>query len=225
MTEARRISKTKYIAVFATTTLIFIIGLLVGSYTTGLKLKNVEDMEHNLRMDTMAMELQFLFLAQDPCTTDTDLLTEELYQIGERLDFMENSLGADDPQVNSLKEYYSLLEIRHWLFLKELNKQCNKNLSLILYFYSADKSKCQRCVEQGYALTFLRKEYDTVRVYSFDMDISNPAIDIVKKSYIKDQSELPVLIIGNETNLGFMDKRALENILNLNVTNQSGFII
>jgi hypothetical protein len=214
----RNISWTKYLAVFAITSLVFLIGLLIGSYMTGLKLQQVQDLEQSLRMDTMAMELQYLFLSQEPCETDTGLITDELYQIGERLDYMENSLGADNAQVQSLKKYYSLLEIRHWLFLKTITERCESDLKFVLYFYSADEKDCPRCVEQGYALTFLRKEYPNIRTYSFDVEISNPALDIVKKTYIRDYTNLPILIVGNHTYNGFKDKRELMSILGLNAS-------
>jgi glutaredoxin len=206
---------SKYIAVFATTTLIFMIGLLIGSYTTGQKLKHVNELEQDLRMDTMAMELQYLFLSQEPCQTDTELLTEELYEIGEKLSYMENSLGSDNAQVMQLKEYYSLLEIRHWLFLKQVTKECDTNLTLILFFYSQEEKDCPKCVEQGYALTFLRKEFQDVRVYSFDVNMTNPALDVIKKSYIHSNTEMPVIVIDNKPFYGFMDKEQLKQELGL----------
>jgi hypothetical protein len=209
------ISRTKYIAVFAVTTLVFLIGLMIGSYMTGKKLQQVEELEQNLRMDTMAMELQYLFLSQEPCETETGLITDELYKIGDRLDFMENSLGADNPQVQSLKNYYSLLEIRHWLFLRTINERCDHDTHFILYFYSADEEDCPKCVEQGYALTFLRKEFPNVRVYSFDIDLSNPGVDLVKQTYMKGEGELPILIVGNQTIYGFRDKGELMDMLGL----------
>jgi hypothetical protein len=214
--EELQMNTSKYIAVFATTTLIFMIGLLIGSYTTGQKLEQVNDLEQDLRMDTMAMELQYLFLSQEPCQTDTDFLTDELYEIGEKLSYMENSLGSDNGQVMRLKEYYSLLEIRHWLFLKQVTKECDKNLTLILFFYSQKEKDCPKCVEQGYALTFLRKEFEDVRVYSFDVNMTNPALDAIKNSFITMDTVMPVIVINNTPYYGFHDKQALKDKLNLN---------
>jgi len=209
----RDLSKSKYVAVFALTTLIFITGLLIGSYNSGKKLEQVSELQQHLRMDTMAMELQYLFLSQEPCETDTDILTEELYEIGEKLVYMENSLGQDNIQVRNLKEYYSLLEVRHWLFLKQIQSECSTNMKLILFFYSQDEDDCPKCVEQGYALTYLRKENENVRVYSFDSEISNPALDVIKKRYIYDGAEMPMIVIEDMAYYGFHDKNTIQEIL------------
>jgi hypothetical protein len=211
--EELQMNTSKYIAVFAATTLIFMIGLLIGSYTTGQKLEQVNDLEQDLRMDTMAMELQYLFLSQEPCQTDTDYLTDELYEIGEKLSYMENSLGSDNGQVMQLKEYYSLLEIRHWLFLKQINNECSHNIDFILFFYAQEEENCPKCVEQGYALTFLKKENPNVKVYSFDVAISNPAINTIKSTFIKGGDEMPILIINDKPYYGFKDKAELTQIL------------
>jgi len=209
--QRSKVSKTKYLAVFATTTLIFLIGLFLGSQITNTKLNQVELLEQDMKVDTMAIELQYLLLAEDPCSyLNSTPLTEELYDIGNKLDYMENQLGNKNPTVLRIKEYYSLLEIRHWLYMKKVNKECKQNNSLILYFYS-NLGDCSSCKEQGFVLNYLRRKFPSINVYSFDINIDNIALDTIKDIYgIK---ETPSLIINEKVYFGFRDSKEMETLI------------
>jgi len=76
-------------------------------------------------------------------------LAEDLYQISERLDYMESQRGDEDADVLRLKNTYSLLELRDWLFILKTNQECKTNQLPVLYFYS-NQGDCPRCKEQGY---------------------------------------------------------------------------
>lgn len=213
----QNISKTKFLAVFATTTLIFLVGILIGYQVSDSKMSALEDIEQELRVDTMAIELQYLLLAENPCIAlDSTRLSEELYELGSKLSYMEDKLGADNPSVLRLKEYYSLLELRHWLFLRKTKQECDRNYTLIIYFYSKQKENCPKCEEQGYVLTYLRETYPQIKIYSFDFDISNVALDTIKELYIEEQG-LPILIIDDHVYHGFKNKGAMEKIIFGNV--------
>ena len=130
------IEKSKFITVFAITALVFVIGILIGNYTTSLKFDRLENMQDDLRTQTMALELQYEILAEEPCKViDAEPLTEELYKIGSRLTFLEDSLGKTDPVVLQIKEYYHLLELRHWLFFRKSQKECKSNNTTKKCFY------------------------------------------------------------------------------------------
>ncbi len=209
--DRKVISKTKYLAIFATTTLIFIIGLLIGSYITNIKLEKLERLEQDLRVDTLALEIEYLLVSENPCNAaNTSSLTDELYNVGIKLDFMENSLGEKDERVRALKEYYSLLEIRHWLFIKKTNKECQNSLIPILYFYS-NKGDCPKCQEQGFVLNYIRKKHPNARVYSFDININNSAVNTIKTLYNIDQA--PSIIVNDSKYIGFMDSNVIEQTI------------
>lgn len=205
------ISKTKYIAVFATTTLIFVAGLLLGNFMSAKKLTNIQALEQDLTTDIMAIEVQYLMLAEDPCMqVNSTPLTDELYKIGSRLDYMENSLGATNINVLRLKEFYSLLQIRHWLLAKKQKKECNLSKEFILYFYS-NLPDCKRCKEQGFVLDYLHKKYPELNIYSFDIHISNVALETLKKIF--EVKKAPTVIINNIPYEGFKNRDELERLL------------
>ncbi|MBW3014959.1 thioredoxin family protein [Candidatus Woesearchaeota archaeon] len=202
---------SRHLGVFAATVLIFLLGILIGSYVTGLKLKALTGMQDDLKTQTLSVELQYEILKEDPCSAiNYSKLTDELYNLGERLVFMENSLGWDDPNVLELKEYFSLLELRHWLLIKKNNKVCGDKVVPILYFYS-NKGDCPKCEQQGFILTNVRRNFPEVRVYHFDMNIVNPAIDTVKGLY--NVKSAPTVVVLDETFNGFVTKSVIEEKL------------
>lgn len=209
--NAKKIHKTKYLAVFATTTLIFLIGLVIGNKISDTKLSKVDTLEQDLRTDTMAVELQYLLLAEDPCSSvNSTTLSEELYEIGAKLDFMEQRLGKKNQDVIRLKDYYSLLELRHWLFIKKQQKECNTDNTLVLYFYS-NLGDCNRCEEQGFVLNYLRKKYPSVNVYSFDINIDNMAMDTVKTMF--GVNKAPTVVINENVLEDFNSLKYLETFI------------
>ena len=177
------------------------------------KLSEIEKMQNDFRTETSTLEVEYLFLSQKPCSiVNSTELSKELYQMGGRLEFMEDTYGKDNSDVLSLKGYYSLLEMRHWLFFENVKAQCNFDSKTILYFYS--NVRCDRCEEQGYVLTYLRNNYPSLNVYSFDVDIENSALNMLKEHYNIDSSNaLPVIIFGNKTFSGFTPLETLQNEL------------
>ncbi len=208
----REISKTRYIVAFLITAGIFLLGLLLGAVLTQSKFNELKDLQQDLRTQLSSYETQALLASQNPCKLENaDSLTEELGSLANRLTAMEEQLGKNDPEVTKLKEYYSLLEIRHWLFLRKINQECSSSYKLILFFYSSDDTQCPSCQSQGYILTYLRSKYPNVRVYSFDITLQDPALDSLKKLY--DIKETPSLVVNETPYLRYLSKEELEQIL------------
>ncbi|MBT5022943.1 hypothetical protein HOK51_03065 [Candidatus Woesearchaeota archaeon] len=207
--ERQKIQKSKYIMVLAVTTLIFIIGILLGNYFAAQKLSQLDQLTQTLRTDTLAIEIQYDLIAENPCDAVTDTpLAEQLYELATKLDYMESRLGEDDETVLDLKEYYMLLELRHWMFNKKTNLQCGDDKSLILYFY-ANKDDCPSCEQQGFILTWLRKNYpENVLVYAFDYNIENTALDTIKTIYGVENT--PAVVFNEQAYNHFLTKSELE---------------
>jgi len=210
----KRISKTKYVAVFAVTTLIFIIGFFLGNKIGEVKLNKLTEIENDLRTDTTSLELQYLLLADNPCSAmNSTFLSDELYKLGSRLDYMERTKGVNDPDVLRLKEQFSLLQIRHWLFLKNAKKECDTDHDFILYFYS-NQGDCTSCEEQGYVLSYIREKYPNTKVYAFDINIDNEAVSTIKELYLEN-STIPSFIINDYPYYGFKDKESMEKLIKI----------
>ncbi|MBI4738424.1 hypothetical protein HY772_02490 [Candidatus Woesearchaeota archaeon] len=207
MDKRQHVNKTQYIAVFAITTLVFVAGILLGNFFAGKKLSHIDRLGREVKTDTAAIEIEYDILASDPCkAVNTTPLANDLYALAEKLDYMENALGEDNQDVRDLKNYYSILELRNWLLLKKTNYECSDKKTLILYFYSG-KDSCKTCEEQGFILTWVRKNYPNVYVYSFDYNIENAAVKTIKDLY--GITTTPSLVIGDLTFDRFMSKNEI----------------
>jgi hypothetical protein len=204
----KNIDKMKLLAVFSLTTLIFILGILLGNFISDQKLESIDEFQQELRTDTMALETEYLLLSQEPChETKTSLLTDELYQINSKIDYMENNLGEKNKEVLRLKDFYTLLEMRHWLLLKKIQTECGGNYTFIHYFYS-NNDDCPLCKDQGFILLYIRKKFENVRIYSYDINNTNFAVDALKKIY--NIKKTPSIIINDDATEGFMTKEEIE---------------
>lgn len=211
--EGKRINKLKLFSIFITTTFIFVIGIFFGQSISSSQLDKIENLQQDLRTQTLSLELQYALASQEPCNlTNLEIIGDELYDMSELLANMEGSLGKLNNDVLSLKEYYSLLEIKHWLFLEKIKKECNKDTPVILYFYS-NLGDCDECEKQGYVLTYLKKKEDDLNVFSFDINLDNSVINSLKEIYGLDNRKLPVIIIDEKVYEGFIEIEELNEIL------------
>ena len=202
----------KYILTFLITAAVFAIGFFISDYLNEKRFSEIELMRQDMEIDVLALETQFSILETVPCKDLSEhFLAKELHMIGERLQFMENTLGVDNPEVVRLKKYYSLLQIRHWLLSEKISQQCDLDLTSILYFYS-NREVCPSCEKKGYVLSFLRKKYPLLRVYSFDYNLDLPALATLKSLYPK-KGPLPMLVIDGTDFYGFRNVNEMEEIL------------
>lgn len=194
----------KYFLVLLISLFIFTTGLYLGNYGTNLKFQNLYNLQEEIRSEVMGAELQYAIFENNPCSlNDTNVLIQDIYKIGSRLTSMEQQLGTDNADVLSLKEYYNLLEIRHFLFMSNVIQKCNKSYKPILYFYS-NAGDCSKCEEQGYVLSYVSENNPLFYVYSFDININNPAIDALKKFY--GINVTPSIVVNGKTYEGLQTK-------------------
>ena len=212
MSEAKKINFKKHFLVFLTTLLIFSAGFFLSNFLVEKKMAKIAGLQENLSVDILSLETQFSILSQAPCKNlNESTLTKKLYDISQKLNSISTTLGRNNPDFLRLKKFYSILEIKHWLLLKRAAKECRLDLVSIIYFYS-DKKTCPRCSDQGYILSYLRKKYPSLRIYSFDYDLDLSALQALKSIYNL-KKELPVLIVNDKPYYGFKSKKELKEIL------------
>lgn len=210
MDPRKKLSKSEFTGVLAATVIIFLIGLFLGGYFSDVKLSAVTGIQDDLRIDTMALELQYLIANENICAARTGVLEEELSDVGAKLDYMENQLGIDNKNVIRLKEYYSLLQIRHWLLNKRQVSECKLNKNIILYFYSNDIKECPTCKEQGFVLDYLNKKYNDLAIYAFDINSFNAAVKtLIEQNQIE---ESPSIVVNEKTYSGFRNSEEVEKL-------------
>ncbi|KKR30511.1 MAG: hypothetical protein A3C62_02520 [Candidatus Zambryskibacteria bacterium RIFCSPHIGHO2_02_FULL_39_16] len=206
------VDSRKYIIAFVITTVIFGTAIFVSNLLNQKKLEDVRSIENRVALDILSSETQFALLEETSCRDiGPGFLSKELGSLGEKLSYAENQTEFNTEDIEYLKRFYFLLEIKDYLLMKRLMKKCSIEPTFILYFYST-KDACEDCERVGYVLTALRDKYPDLRVYSFDYHFDVEAINTLVSIY-KVKPDLPALIINGETYYGFHSVEELEEIV------------
>jgi len=204
----------KFIAAFAIATLMFIIGIFVGTLFINYKIEKINAMNEAMRFDMASAELQEILNEQESCAP-ISYFEEKLEEVESKVKYMEDQLGKYDSKVLNLKKDYALIELRHYFIMKERQEKCAGNYSVILFFYSNKPGEILEGEKQGYVLDDLRRRYglDFLKVYSLDVNLGLDIIDTLREIYGLEQ--VPSLVINGEAYSGFQSKDRLNEILNL----------
>lgn len=202
----------KYFYTFLITALIFVTGIYISNYFSNKKMVQLKTMEDQVSLDILSSETQFSLLSEASCKDiGNNTLSQEVGQLGDKLAYMEGKIDPNDPDFQSLKTYYSLLEIKDYLLMKQISVKCKDKPVFILYFYS-NAGSCTDCQDEGYVLTKLHEMYPQIRIYSFDYDFNIPTIDTLKSIYnIKDN--LPAMFIDGNIQYGLKSIDDIKKIL------------
>lgn len=180
------------------------------NYLDRARVAELSSIENQISIDTLSLDTQFSLLEAAPCDSiaSSTALVGKLEDLGSRLSYAENRLGTDDPQVVLLKQQYSLLEMRDYLITRKLASACGTKPVTVLYFYS-NKGDCPDCDKAGYALSYLRDTYPSLRVYSFDYHIDLGAMQtFIALNKIRDS--FPAFVINGKKVYGFTSLEDLE---------------
>lgn len=191
--------RKKYFIVLIITIGIFVVVFGLVNFLNNKRLENVDDLQHKVTIDLLATETQFELLKTAPCgSAENTILSRELGELGQKLDFAETNQGSNNLDVLRLKKYYSLLQVKDYLLMEELSRKCEIAIDSILYFY---EDNCSECTKQGYVLTELKNRYPELRIYSFDTDLDFSVIETFASLY--DFGEVfPAIIVEDKSYQG-----------------------
>ncbi len=194
----------KYAATFILTLIIFGGALYVNSMLDKQRFEDIKTIQDEISLDLLSSESQFDLLKESSCKNLTDsVLSRELNTLATKLSYLESNQNSSDAELLFVKKNYSLLEIKDFLLMKQLNEKCNNLKPIaVLYFYT-DKENCPDCEKMGYVLSYLREQYPQMRIYSFDFNIQLSAIDTLKSIYKLDDKKLPAIVYNDDTFYGF----------------------
>jgi hypothetical protein len=211
--EQHHIDWKKYTLVLLITGAIFGTIIYTSNYFGQKKLEEVKNIQDKISIDILSSETEFSLLESASCKdiASTTALSSELASLEDKLNYTEKDRGANDSEVISLKQNYSLLEIKDYLLMKQIAEKCKTHPVSVIYVYSNSGGTCPDCEKEGYVLTQLRTDYPAVRVYSFDYDLDLSALKTLL-SINKIEGNLPALIIGDETYIGFQSLDTLEKL-------------
>ena len=207
--EHNHINWKKYILSFIITCAIFATVLYTSNYFSERRLAEVKTIQDKIAIDILSSETQFALLESSSCKfVGSSTLSSELSSLEEKLNITEKDRGANDAEIQSIKRYYSLLQIKDYLLMKKIAEKCKTAPVSIVYFYS-NTGDCPDCEKEGYVLTRIREEYPEVRVYAFDYNLDLSALKTLI-SINKIENKLPALMINENVYYGFQDVENLE---------------
>jgi hypothetical protein len=193
--ERRKIqSKRRYILAFIIGTLIFIIGFMLTYSISYLEYQRISNMQGEVSYKIFQNKLRYSFFDEDICSLDSlSEISASLGFQGRVIDDLEKKLGKNDEKVLFRKKFYTLIELEHFEFVKEINKKCRAGIPTILFFYSNEKEDAERSEEAGNLLSVVYRRNPDLMIYSFDINLDSELITSLKEKYRIEES--PTIII------------------------------
>ena len=185
-------------------TLLFVGVFLFGYAYSNYNSQKLSQSQEELRYNLLSFEVEKELIEGDCEGFNPYFFTGEMDHMGSVIGILEERLGKRDARVLEQKEVYSLLQARHFLYIKEHNEDCNENVSNILFFYSNRKDYKDDAEKLGVMLSSLKNQ-EEVMIYSFDYDLEGNLLKILKEKY--NVSRPNILVINGKT---FLNK--FENV-------------
>lgn len=200
----------KYFIVFLITVCLFLTSSYISNYFGNKKIDQMKAIQDNIAISILSSETQFSLLSELSCkNVSGSLLSGELDELGRKLEWSETNIGATD-EVNYLRKYYALLEIKDYLLAKKVADRCKVKSAFILFFYPRTEN-CSDCEKQRIVLTDLREKYPELRVYAFDYSTDLSAVKAMLQIYKIKETKIPALVIDDELLIGFHSFEELES--------------
>jgi len=202
--------KSKAIAALAITILIFFSGFILGNISLSSKIGAVQDLQNEIYTESIGFEVLFDLAENNLCDEENiATINYQLTDFGERLAYLEKK----DADITMLKNQYNSLEIKHFLLINKINKQCHDKYDTILYFYGP-KSECKSCLLQGLELSTIKSQNPEIMIYSFDHESEFAPVENLVNQY--SIQTIPTLIINNEKYEEFFTRYEIIALVNSN---------
>ena len=202
----------KLILAFVLGTLIFCCVFLLGYTISYYKMQDTFTAQEDLRYQLLSFQIEDELAGENCQTFNPYRFTSEMDRIGSIISLFEERLGKNNAQVLSQKRTYSILEARHFLYVKKHNSNCNNTVPIILFFYSNQKEYKEESDRFGYMLTNLKNENSSIMIYSFDYDLDSSVIALLKEQY-KINNPNNVVINGKTLINNFEDVASIKQVL------------
>jgi len=213
--------KTIYVVTAILTLIIFFSGiyLFYSIYNPSQTDKEIA----NIRSELGKMEDEFILLMledNETCPVMSHFFIEsntKFNEIGYRLRYISDS-GVQSPDFESLKEEFMSLSVRSWLLSKQIKKNCEPDITPVMFFYSYP---CPDCGRQEAVLDQLKVEHSyKVVVYSIDTtnaNVTSPKTlpELFIYSYNIDTT--PALLINSVVYKGYQSRETLDGVLTASV--------
>jgi hypothetical protein len=208
---------SRHVLVLALTILVFLSGIAVGALMNQEQVSSLQSEIDVLKTGAESADLQTLLMeavgGERACPVllgQIDVLGAKLDELAGKLTEYENSRKFGE-SFKSLKEQYTNLLVRDWLFVRKTQNACNDfSVKTVLYFYT--NKDCPDCTNQGVVLDVeKRKMGQDLLIFPVDTDLGVPIVNALIGTY--NITSYPSVVIGDGATGGFVPKDALEEAL------------
>ena len=206
------VKRQRFTSILLLLIIVFILGIIVGN---NLSTTQVSEIDKFLRQSELSTESylleQRLFEGLDRnCDLEKIRLTDlsqELWHLGKLLESETDQEDLGKAKYDFLKNKYHLMQIRTFLLYERLNKGCEEQSHVILFYYSKRDPASQ---EQGTILDGIVEKQD-VTVFAVEFDYASE-LKFVEDYY--EITETPTLIINfNTKKVGLTQAEEIEDII------------
>ena len=207
--ENRKIkSKKRYVLAFIIGTLIFILGFVLTYSFSYIEYQRISNVQSQISYEIFNDKLDSSLFGEDICSVESfRRVSEDLGFQGRIIDDLERKFGKQDKRVLFRKQFYTLIELEHFEFVKEINEKCSSDIQTILFFYSNDEKIIGEAETAGELLGAVSSRNQNLVIYSFDIDLKSDLITSLKEKY---EIKEPLTIIINEQNIVIAPENILE---------------
>ena len=204
--ENRQIqSRKRLVLAFLIGTLIFLIVFGITYAISYLEYQRISRLSQEISYDIFKDKIDISFFGKTSCPLSSfQKISEDLRFQGGIIDDLEKKLGKNDERVLFRKKFYTLVELEHLEFVKQINKECNKKIPTILFFYSNEPSDISKAEEVGRILDTIHNRNLETMIYSFDVNLDDDLIMELKAKY--NVSEPPTILINEKIKITNIQK-------------------
>jgi hypothetical protein len=217
----RKISSNKYIMAGIITLLIFMLGMSLTAVWDSKRVQWAENEKKLKDLDMQSLQFQYLFLStlkqdrNETCAVLYTTLEQSVKELGQTLDALikyQQDSDINAGEFNMLERNYILDNFRYWLFAKQVQDACDKDIVTVLYFYT--KSRCGECQDQGTLLTHFKKIFkEKLLVFPIDSELKSDEISIALIEARYNITKYPSIVVRDKKYQGLVDKSQLENLI------------
>ncbi len=174
----------RYVLAFLIGTFIFINGFFLTYVFSYFEYNRISDLQEKVSYEIFKDKIEFFIFNKNICNSDSfEQISDSLRFQGQMMDRLERKLGKNNKKVLFKKNFYTLVELEHFEFIKQMNEQCNSNISVILFFYSNKDEDVEKSEETGRLLDAIVQRNLNIVIYSFDINLDNDLIRELKQKY------------------------------------------
>lgn len=217
----RKIKKYRYVAAFALTAMVFLLGILMSNLVDQ---QRAQSLENEMQQDLIQLEsnqLQLSYLRSDEsssCEALQTALKNIVIDYNQRLSNVQNFQSDSffkSQDFENIKRRYILSGIRYWMFAEEVRQKCDYSPDTVLFFTTTlDKDDCPECDKIGRRLTLLKRKYNgDLLIFSIPVRMEDGMVDVLEQQF--NVAQTPAVVInGDHKMTGLHPRSAIEQQLN-----------